>query len=73
MKNLYLLVIIVTILTFSFSTAQDQYITLDGTNDYIALPISYSGLNVVHIILTGLLLILTVVTFTTCIFMEMVG
>jgi hypothetical protein len=50
MKNLYLLVIIVTILTFSFSTAQDQYITLDGTNDYIALPISYSGLNVVPVI-----------------------
>jgi hypothetical protein len=50
MKNLYLLVIIVTILTFSFSTAQDQYITLDGTNDYIALPISYSGLNAVPVI-----------------------
>lgn len=27
--------------------AQDEYLTFDGTNDYVALPISYNGVNAV--------------------------
>ena len=50
MKNLYSLTLTIALFSFNFSMAQDHYLTFDGTNDYIALPISYNGVNAVPVI-----------------------
>ncbi len=47
MKNLRLFSFAIVLVTFNFSMAQDDYLQFDGTNDYIALPISYNGVNAV--------------------------
>ena len=50
MKNIYYSTIILVLFIFNFSIAQDDYLAFDGTNDYIALPISYNGLNAVQVV-----------------------
>lgn len=50
MKNLYLAPIIIALLTFNWSITQDNYLAFDGTEDYIALPISYNGVGAVPVV-----------------------
>ena len=45
--KLYWALPFILILVVATTKAQDHYLTFDGTNDYIALPISYNGLDAV--------------------------
>ena len=42
--------ILALMLNMALNAQQDHYFTFDGTNDYIALPISYNGENAVPVI-----------------------
>ena len=47
LKSQLILACATIILGINFLSAQDHYLSFDGTNDYIALPISYNGTSAV--------------------------